>query len=1656
MMKKIEIKNKRGSTLVLALVLTMVLFIMGIAFISTTSIQRDMVENASDGQYVNDGVDVVVSKIKEVLKKDLFEDKAGYTGFLQGVASYDYPDENNKWLASLTPEETSDDWDNNNSSDTFYCWPRITDLWERFDWDVKRTLVGTSNYYWLNYHYDPDPFFRQDRNGDGAADYPQARYFLNPMSWRYMVEWDNDIPCRVVEDDESISDTLLAGGAEADQWLSDSNVTSDFNTFLNGLSSRNSYIADRLNLYQSGSNWYDKDNTNQAYAPGWSLKTTYPDNPIDSADGMRADADGDGVADSRWVRLKQINSEGDYLYAAVRIIDNGGMINLNTAFRKPGHANFSGSGINQYYNPYDGSYVDNTGLLRAEDAELDNWDGSSVSHIDAWSLLRGTDIDNGYESIIFNDMLHYKTFPSVEYLKDYSFALNQAACPYIKYPREFGDTTNNTFAFAALAPASGTPYTLTGFDLNDELELRNRFFLRTNVNTRVKNDWQATYGNLESGYTRTNKYDNSGGIFYYSTGWNWFEKGGLLLTGDPPNDIRPNGNDQFSRRSITTTINKDRLVRPEFRYSSDISANDYKEDNIVANIRNSTRYDLDEFMNGLRRCNINVNADSAGSVSEKDGDGIDDNIIDWDHNSSTTADQVVYDIITLNNVTAAYYMAIKSIDSAENVNNLIRDHFGEHGVWSGGTPTVYSSHALDYNTEMLAMQFKANFEDYFDYNSSGEEETIIALDGTEYKDSGGTGRNHKERYFGFEDVARIEDDILCISKISFYKMTSNPVSEDSSSGEPKLSNDTLLPNGTYFAVELFNPSTSSKDSTADMKDYYLLILDNNNQVKEMFDFNDFIDAAKTEYYGKDGTKVLPTVGAAGGNDTVTILLYDLTTSHTYDSTVSNNGSKQYVAGSAAYGFLNTFPVSKLVYEAGENRVGTTFGSGSSDMFLYIDVRSSGLLDPVETSTQLSIDDKIVLVRKGGTGSKVASLLTNTDDVYPCDVVSLESIQHAFHVYKEFEVKEQSATTNYDDAVDFLDERYEDSSGNYQSRTADNKLRNFIRKTNFGSSEILLPAYGKYNPWTFESSVANPPGNTMLARINIETERDNVENIRWSSPGTYALSDPDVMLLYDDLSIGVHNMLGMKIEDFDLRQLHDRFSIASNQCWFKSIGQLQDILVVGARYIEADINNDGNYPTDSTFATGSTDEIYFQPFIHSLAKARQASAVNGYCTYNNTELIGNPGRMNLGDELFARIPEFMTVIDYSRDGIDNDGNTDNFELAAICDDDIDQDTDGDDDNTANEIDADEVLQYSYYNTDGIDQDGFVDNVTGGLTNAERLDAVDPASGFADEAEYMKSRVGEYEVDIYGRININTAPWYVIARLPWVTEEMAQAIVAYRDKKRLDNTTYYTIDSNLAAPAVNYSVGRANGMWDAVLNQAKLISINVQAIAEAENAPFQVREERGFRSIGELMNVTHGLRGQYSSSFTTQLARIVNSLSDTGSNPSATFAGGWHEVFNPTNSKELGLVRGITYNNAFDIQRWGKRRKRLDATNQTPEGDYMVQTDSSNGVVKSINDNRSTVASSLSGSWTLNDISTVTPFYDDEFTVASNDNESKQAIFNKISNLITTRSDVFTAYILVRVGRDGPQRRMIGIFDRSNVYSGDDEVKLLALFQVPETQ
>jgi hypothetical protein len=192
----------------------------------------------------------------------------------------------------------------------------------------------------------------------------------------------------------------------------------------------------------------------------------------------------------------------------------------------------------------------------------------------------------------------------------------------------------------------------------------------------------------------------------------------------------------------------------------------------------------------------------------------------------------------------------------------------------------------------------------------------------------------------------------------------------------------------------------------------------------------------------------------------------------------------------------------------------------------------------------------------------------------------------------------------------------------------------------------------------------------------------------------------------------------------------------------------------------------------------------------------------------------------------------------------------------------------------------------------------------------------------------------ETRVRGRININTAPAFVIAQLPWVSRangknlKIADAIVAYRDKTKVVSDT-----------SIDYTD------------------------RSSETGITNIYESPGFRSVGDLLNVinTSSAKDEY-------------------------------------NIRYCGLGSGMP-----DVNQYG----------------YPDLT--------------------FEGSMNNDEI--------------YNDLEEQELIFARISDLATVRSDTFTAYILVRVGVNGPQKRFIAILDRTGVKTKDDKVKVAAFQQVP---
>jgi hypothetical protein len=203
-------------------------------------------------------------------------------------------------------------------------------------------------------------------------------------------------------------------------------------------------------------------------------------------------------------------------------------------------------------------------------------------------------------------------------------------------------------------------------------------------------------------------------------------------------------------------------------------------------------------------------------------------------------------------------------------------------------------------------------------------------------------------------------------------------------------------------------------------------------------------------------------------------------------------------------------------------------------------------------------------------------------------------------------------------------------------------------------------------------------------------------------------------------------------------------------------------------------------------------------------------------------------------------------------------------------------------------------------------------------------------------------GADALKVKGRININTAPWFVLKQLPWVglrnepspydANALAKAIVAYRDKKPVEG--YTSIDYADRGAVAGTGLGVAYGL----------------------------SEIPGFSSIGELTTVINN-------------ATLTNST-------------------------------GVSTDHDYSMRYYG-----LGGNGDQAGYPDLIPSD---GVA-------------------------------DDF-------EEQNLIFARISDLVTVRSDVFTVYMLIRLGENGPQRRVMAILDRSE----SPTVKVVAMQEVPDAR
>ena len=381
--------NRRGSALILVVVVTVLLAVVGVMFLMVSRASELETGAVIQSKDLDSAVDSVVAKIKEVLMQDLFGNN---NIIVDGDSVFDEPYDaagnGDRWLASLEPYAGIDTLGN-----PAYFWRRITDLYGN---NFGNVPLG---------YYDP-----QSQQSDFSA--------IDPA------EWNGSYPELAVD----AIDTLVKVIKPHDR--------------------------------------------------------TYPVNPTAPAGwakdfaGARADADGDGVADSRWVQVPGLTtSRGEPVFAAIRIIDNCAMLNLNTA-----HCFYEASysdGISFFDKPW----YENAVIAAPYHDNGGTGSGRYLTEINYLSFLRGRDLNgNIYDGSTAGDDWYNLMLAKGFWDTINGLPLSPQICQDIVMNIE--------------NPVSGFQF----FDIGDELELRNRYLLTSGTEAKFERPDVANF-TLDSGST---------------------------------------------------------------------------------------------------------------------------------------------------------------------------------------------------------------------------------------------------------------------------------------------------------------------------------------------------------------------------------------------------------------------------------------------------------------------------------------------------------------------------------------------------------------------------------------------------------------------------------------------------------------------------------------------------------------------------------------------------------------------------------------------------------------------------------------------------------------------------------------------------------------------------------------------------------------------------------------------------------------------------------------------------------------------------------------------------------------------------------------------------------------------------------------------------
>ncbi|ARN57636.1 Helix-hairpin-helix motif containing protein [Sedimentisphaera salicampi] len=265
------------------------------------------------------------------------------------------------------------------------------------------------------------------------------------------------------------------------------------------------------------------------FIPG---KGEYDELTAEDIKGLPADADGDGVADARWFEIPNMKTQaGESYFAAVRIIDNSAMVNVNTA----------------YYND----------IERISGNEEYKYSGESPLCVGMNFLLNTN--DNTYGEPFWSAAV----VPEADNIDDF----HNSRCSPVIPDGWFGYTQNAAVRLENTASGGLNYYRPYSFD--DEFELRHRFCINSSFTSRFESLLPATIGADEDNPANDNYWGDMYKMYGVDTRVSgvdalesWYVGifgGGEIDSGGGVRTVNP------ERRHLFTTLSKSRQITPDMK-----------------------------------------------------------------------------------------------------------------------------------------------------------------------------------------------------------------------------------------------------------------------------------------------------------------------------------------------------------------------------------------------------------------------------------------------------------------------------------------------------------------------------------------------------------------------------------------------------------------------------------------------------------------------------------------------------------------------------------------------------------------------------------------------------------------------------------------------------------------------------------------------------------------------------------------------------------------------------------------------------------------------------------------------------------------------------------------------------------------------------------